>query len=344
MADNRFFHNSGSLTLKDIAALTSAAIVSQGGEKAEAREFSDVSPLDTAAAHHVSFLDNTKYLDAFAASKAGACFVRRKFVNRAPKTMVLLVTEDPYTAYALTAQRFYPQAGIEPGISPHAHIAKNASIGKGSRIDHGAVIGEKATVGDGCWIGANTLIGENVSIGSNTRIGGNCTLSHALIGKNVIIHRGVHIGQDGFGFAPSPMGILKVPQLGRVIIGDDVEIGSGTCIDRGAGPDTIIGNGCKIDNLVQIGHNVQLGRFVVIAAQVGIAGSAKIDDGVMFGGQSGVAGHTHIGAGGKVAAQSGVMTDMPPGGTFGGSPAVPIRDWHRQTVAVTNLTKKMKAD
>ena len=156
----------------------------------------------------------------------------------------------------------------------------------------------------------------------------------------MILHRGVHIGQDGFGFAPGRGGVTKVPQLGRVVIGDDVEIGSGSCVDRGAGPDTVIGAGSKIDNLVQIGHNVQVGRFVFIAAQTGIAGSSQVGDGSMLGGQVGIAGHLHIGAGAKLAAQSGVMTDIPAGSSYGGSPALPIKDWHRQTVAVAAMTKK----
>lgn len=341
MPDARFFHNAGAMTLAELAKLTGAAITASGGGVPDSnRVFTNVLPLDRAGEHDVSFLDNVKYIETFINSKAGACFVRAKFVERAPKHMVLLATDEPYYCYALTARRFYPDRELTPGISPQAHIAKTATLGKDIRIDPGAIIGERVKIGDRCSIGAVTVVGDGVEIGDDACIGSNCSLSHAVIGQRVTLHRGVHIGQDGFGFAAGAKGVLKMPQLGRVIIGDDVEIGSGTCIDRGTGPDTVIGNGVKIDNLVQIGHNVHIGRGVVIAAQCGIAGSTHVGDGVMLGGQVGIAGHLRIGAGAKLAAQSGIMTDVPAGATYGGSPAMPVRDWHRQTITVSKLSKK----
>lgn len=339
MSDSRFFSNAGAISLEEIAGLTGAAIA--GADKsAYSRKFSDVAPLEVASGNEVSFLDNTKYISAFESSKAGACFVRSKFVERAPEGMLLLVTEEPYYAYALAAQKFYPQENFIASVSPQAHIAKTAVLGKNVRIDSGAVIAENVRIGDNCYIGANTVIDRSVEIGDGTRIGALCSISHAIIGKRVLIHRGVHIGQDGFGFAAGKKGVTKVPQLGRVVIGDDVEIGSGTCIDRGAGHDTTIGMASKIDNLVQIGHNVQIGRFTMIAAQTGIAGSTKIGDGVLVGGQVGFAGHTVIGSGAKIAAQAGIMTDIPPGSTFGGSPAVAILDWHRQNATLAKISRK----
>ena len=339
MKNNIFFTNSGKVSLDEIVALTGATLESSA-EKNSPHEFSGVAPLETADNNDVSFLDNTKYLSQFETSKAGACFVRQKFASRAPKNMNLLITEEPYYAYALVAQKFYPRQNFEPQISAQAQIAKTVSLGKNVRIDSGVVIGENVKIADGCWIGSNTIIDNNVEIGEDTRIGGLCSLSHTLIGKSVIIHRGVHIGQDGFGFAAGSKGVTKVPQLGRVIIDDEVEIGSGTCIDRGAGHDTKIGHGSKIDNLVQIGHNVQIGRFTMIAAQTGIAGSSHIGDGVLIGGQVGLSGHITIGNKAKLAAQAGVMTDVPEGATYGGSPAVPIIDWHRQTAMIGKLIKK----
>lgn len=325
MPDSRFFKNAGPMTLEAVAALTGAKLEQYGSNRAIAgRHFLDVAPLVQATSHDISFFDNIKYLDQFKESKAGACFVRPKFIERAPKGMELLITEEPYAAFALTSAAFYPDEKPLGDISPHAHIAENATIGKNCTIGPGAVIGESVIIGEHCHIGAN------------------CTISHTLIGNHVTIHRGVHIGQDGFGFAPTAKGILKVPQLGRVIIGDHVEIGSGTCIDRGSGPDTVIGDGCKIDNLVQIGHNVVLGKCVVIAAQCGIAGSCQIGDGAMLGGQVGLSGHITIGAGAKLAAQAGVMTDVPAGATYGGSPAVSIRDWHRQTATVAKLATEKR--
>ena len=339
MADNRFFSPPTPITVAEIVTLTGAEIAPGTDSQ---RSFSNVAPLDKAAASDISFLDNVKYVHDFTQSKAGACFVRPKFVPQAPVSMVLLVTDEPYYAYALTARKLYPEAGVVATISPLAVISEAASIGKNVRIDSGAVIESGAVVGEGSWIGANSVIGSFVQLGDHCRIGANCTLSHCIVGNRVVTHRGVHIGQDGFGYAPSNKGVVKVPQLGRVIIGDDVDIGSGTCIDRGAGPDTVIGMGTKIDNLVQIAHNVQIGKFVFIAAQVGLAGSTIVGDGVMFGGQSGSSGHVTIGSGAKIAAKSGVMTDVPPGATYGGAPAMPARDWHRQTVAIAQMSKRRK--
>jgi UDP-3-O-[3-hydroxymyristoyl] glucosamine N-acyltransferase len=341
MADDRFFKNAGAISAESIATLTGAVITQRsGGSIDNSRLFTNVAPLDRATESDISFLDNVKYIDSFTQSNAGACFVRPKYTERAPDNMVLLVTDEPYYAYALTARHFYPDPEMVPTVSPQAVIDSSATIGKACRIDAGAVIKEHVKIGDHCWIGANTVVDSHVEIGSHSRIGANCTLSHTIIGQHVITHRGVHIGQDGFGFAASRRGVVKVPQIGRVLIGDDVEIGSGTCIDRGAGPDTVIGQGCKIDNLVQIGHNVHIGKYVIIVAQCGIAGSSHIGDGVMLGGQVGIAGHVRVGAGARIAAQSGVMTDIPAGATYGGSPAVPARDWHRQTVAMAKIAKK----
>ena len=203
------------------------------------------------------------------------------------------------------------------------------------------MIGEKAKIAPGCVIGANSVIGAGCVLGEGTRIGSNVSIVCSLIGERVLIHSGVRIGQDGFGFAMGEEH-LKVPQLGRVVIGDDVEIGANTTVDRGSGPDTVIGTGSKIDNLVQIAHNVHLGRGCVIVAQAGISGSTKLDDYVVVGGQSGLTGHLHLGTGAQVAGNSGVMRDVGPGETVGGSPAVPIRDWHRQTVALSRLAGKKK--
>jgi UDP-3-O-[3-hydroxymyristoyl] glucosamine N-acyltransferase len=337
MADSRFFAKSGPFNLKEIVALTGAEPV--GAINLNAL-IEDVAPLDRANKNEISFLDNIKYIDVLAMSEAGVCFIRSKNTERAPKNMTLLISEDPYRSFALTAQKFYPNYRVSSTVSSKAHIASNVMLGKNCTIEAGAVIEGKAEIGENCHIGFNAVIHAGVIIGKNSHVGANSTLSHAIVGKNVIIHRGVHIGQDGFGFAMGKGGHIKVPQLGRVIIEDNVEIGSGTCIDRGTGPDTIIGEGSKIDNLVQIGHNVHIGKQSILVSQSGIAGSTRIGDGVILGGQVGIAGHLKIGNGARVAAQGGVMVDIPAGASYGGSPAVPVKDWHRQTIALSRLIKR----
>ncbi len=336
MADRRFFHNKGPFTLKQIAEISNTELVR--GEAKHA--INDVAPLDRAQADEITFFDNTKYVDQFINSQAGACFVREKYAERAPQHMALFVTHDPYRCYAQVAQAYYPFLPPSDGISDHAIVSHTARIGDHCVIGAGAVIGDHVVIGEECIIGPNAVIQDGVTIGDFTRIGALSSLSHCLIGSHVIIHRGVHIGQDGFGFAMGRDGHTKVPQLGRVIVGDHVEIGAGSCIDRGTGPDTSIGAGTKIDNLVQIGHNVQIGQHTVIVAQVGVAGSTKIGDGVVIGGQAGIAGHLHIGSGVKLAARSGVMHDIPAGQSYGGLPAVPIKDWHRQGIALNRLIKR----
>ena len=336
MVDRRFFTNHGPFSASQLAEATGAALRNAGDG---GRSFTDVSPLDRATASDVSFFDNTKYLDQFTNSTAGICFLRQKYAEQAPAGMVVLLTEDPYRCYALAAQKFYPHAKSKTGVAASATIDPTASIGEHVAIAPGAVIGANVTIGDRSSVGANTVVGDGVQIGADSHIGPISTLSHTMIGNRVLIHRGVHIGQDGFGFALGRDGHVKVPQLGRVVIEDDVEIGSGTTIDRGTGPDTVLGEGTKVDNLVQIGHNVQIGKRAVIIAQCGISGSTRIGDGVVIGGQVGIAGHLKIGAGAKIAAKSGVMNDIPAGASYGGAPAIPVVDWHRQTIAISRLIK-----
>lgn len=336
MVDRRFFSNHGPFTVAQLAAVAGAVLHPAADG---ARSLGDVAPLDRAGEGDISFFDNAKYIEQFTHSQAGACFVREKYADTAPSGMALLITEDPYRCYALAAQQFYPTPKPVAAIAASAIIHPTASLGDGVSIGAGAVIGAGVVIGHRSVIGANSVIGEAVTLGDDSSIGPLCTITQSLIGHRVIIHRGVHIGQDGFGFALGREGHVKVPQLGRVVIGDDVEIGSGTTIDRGTGPDTVIGDGAKIDNLVQIGHNVHIGKRAIIVAQVGISGSTRIGDGAIIGGQAGIAGHLKIGAGAKLAAKSGVMTDIPNGASYGGSPAVPVVDWHRQTIALSRLIK-----
>jgi UDP-3-O-[3-hydroxymyristoyl] glucosamine N-acyltransferase len=337
MADLRFFDRAGPFTLESLATLSGARLLHpQDG----ARLFRDVGPLETAGSEDVSFLENRKYLQTFADSRAGAVFVDEQVAGRAPDGMAVLVSNQPYKAYALAAQAFYPAQPIIPHRSPLALIDPTATVPEDCDVGPNTVIERGVRLGRRCRVGANTVIAAGVEVGDDCRIGPNVTLSYCVIGSRVVLHPGVRIGQEGFGFASDPAGPIKVPQLGRVLIGDDVDIGANTTIDRGSGPDTVIGPGSMIDNLVQIGHNVTLGRCCVLAGQVGISGSTRLDDFVMVGGQGGLAGHLNIGRGVRIAAKSGIMRDIPAGETVCGSPAVPLTEFMRQTAVLQRLARK----
>ena len=337
MADPRFFRVAGPLSLRALAERTGASLDAAADPE---RMMRDVAPLETAGADDLTFLDNKKYLPAFEATRAGAAFVDPALAGRAPKGMALLLTATPYRAYALAAQAFYPEPQPQPQRHASAVIDPTARIGEDALIGPFAVIEGGVEIGRRCRIGACSFIGRGSVLGDDARIGANVTVSHAIIGSRVTLYPGVRIGQDGFGFAPDPKGVVKVPQLGRVIIGDDVEIGANCTIDRGAGPDTVIGAGTMIDNLVQIGHNVRIGRGCILVSQVGISGSTKLGDGVMIGGQGGLIGHLTIGAGARIGAQAGVMEDVPPGTTVVGSPAVPQQQFFRQVASLRRLAQR----
>ncbi len=339
MTDKRFFNVSGPFSLADLADLAGAEL---GGNADPSEQFSDVGPLDVADSGMVSFLDNKRYAEAFSKSRAGACVVHPAMAPKAPKGMALLMCDQPYHGYARIARAFYPADTATPFLAATASIDASAQLGADCQIDPGVTIAANVIIGDRCRIGANAVIGAGVTIGDDCSIGPLTTLACCLIGNEAIIHSGVRIGQDGFGFALGPEGHLKVPQLGRVVIEDDVEIGANTTIDRGTGPDTVIGAGTKIDNLVQIGHNVRLGRNCVVVSHVGISGSTTIGDFVMLGGQVGLAGHLNIGSGVQIAAQSGVMRDIAAGQKVGGSPAAPFRDWMRGIAMIEKMSKKSK--
>lgn len=341
MADDRFFDRRPAKTLGELASVAGGML---HNPKSGDKTIHDVAPLDKAGSAHVSFLDNIRYKDQFINSSAAACVVSPEMVAFAPAGMDLIVSKTPYKSYALIAQAFYPDVYPAAQVSPHAHVHVTAKIGDGCVIEHGAVIGENAVVGEGCWIEPNAVIGRGVEIGAKCRIGAGATVSHAVIGMATRLYPGVRVGQDGFGFAIDPAGHVKVPQLGRVLIGSHVEIGANTCIDRGAGPDTVIGDGAWIDNLVQIGHNVQIGRGCVLIAQSGVAGSTVLEDFSVLAAQAGVAGHLRIGKGARIGAKAGVMRDIPAGEEHLGAPSMPVREFMRQVAVLKRLTKPQKSE
>ncbi|SDG90771.1 UDP-3-O-(3-hydroxymyristoyl)glucosamine N-acyltransferase [Roseospirillum parvum] len=336
MPDPRFFPPGPPLSLGELAAL--AGCEAPPAEVAE-RRFGSVAPLDQAGPDDLSFLDNAKYRAALATTRAGAVVLKAEEAERLPQGCVGLVAADPYRAYARMAAALFPPPAPHPGVDASAVVDPTARLGEGVEVGPLAVIGPEVEIGPHSRIGAGTVIARGVVIGAACRIGPQVTLMACRLGDKVVLHPGVRIGQDGFGFAMSAEGHLAVPQLGRVLVGDDVEIGANTTIDRGSGPDTVIGPGCRIDNLVQIGHNVSLGRGCVVVAQVGLSGSTRVGDFAVLGGQVGVAGHLSIGAGAQVAAQSGVMADIPPGVRVGGFPAQPLKEMWRQIAVLKRLAR-----
>ncbi len=324
MTDPRFFSPAGPFTLAELAEIAGAVLVDDADAD---RRFADIAPLEAAGRDEVSFLDNRRYIDAFATSKAGACVVAPALADRAAPGMALLLADAPYRAYARIARAFHPTPPLEPGVSAAAAVDESATLAPGCRVEAGAVIAARAEIGERCHIGANAVIGAGVVLGEDCVIGACASVSHALIGARVNIYPGARIGQEGFGFAPGAEGHLRIPHTGRVIIGDDVEIGANATVDRGSGPDTVIGAGSMIDNLVQIAHNVQLGKGCILAAMVGVSGSTKLGDFVVCAGQVGLAGHLKVGDGATLIAHSGLMHDLPPGSTYGPSPALPAPPW-----------------
>lgn len=338
--DPRFHKSSGPCSVHDLAAVSGAKISdnSSGGKMIHS-----VAPLDVAGPSDLTFFDNVRYRDQYARTLAGACFVRPEFAAAAPPETIALVSDNPYRSYALAAGLLYPENHPPASVDPAARMEKSAQIGAGATIGPYVVIGADVVIGDNVWIEAGAFIGDGVQIGAGCRIGAGASVTHSVIGSNVRIYPGARVGQDGFGFAPSAKGAIKVPQLGRVVIGDGCEIGANTCIDRGSNQDTEIGAGTWLDNMVQIGHNVRIGKHCAIAAQVGIAGSTKIGNFVFIGGQAGISGHLEVGDFARIAAKSGVTRDVPVRAEVMGYPAQPMRQFLRGVAALNRLIQGGKS-
>ncbi len=334
VGDPRFFRCAGPHTL---AAVVDAA--SADGNLADAPPrrlmLHHIAPLATAIGQDVSFcLNNRRHGPALAATKAGAVIVHPDMKQLVPDTTVAIIASDPLAAWARVAALFHPVPPAVPGIHRSAVVAASARIAPTAEVGPLVVIGENVVIGPRCRIGPMAVIGDGVEIGWDARIGPHVSLSHALIGDRVYVYPGARIGQEGFGFAINAEKLVTVPQLGRVRIENDVEVGANTTIDRGALEDTVIGAGTRIDNLVQIAHNVQIGLACVIVAQVGISGSCVLEDQVVLAGQAGLAGHLRIGAGSRVGAKSGVMTDVPPHSDFAGLPAQPAKLFFKEIATI----------
>ncbi|MFZ2451001.1 MAG: UDP-3-O-(3-hydroxymyristoyl)glucosamine N-acyltransferase [Methylovulum miyakonense] len=329
-----------SMTLKELADACNARI--QGGDSSVLIDA--VADIGSAATGQVTQLISGRYAKYIKGSAASACFVAEDFaVADVPQSMALLITKDPELSFIQAIGLLHPERAYLPGIAPQAVLGNDVSLGGGVFVGPYAVIGGQACIGDGTAILAGSYIGSRVKIGKNCRIYPYAVIyDDVVIGDNVIIHSGAIIGADGFGYKFRDNQHVKVPQVGNVIIEDNVEIGANTCVDRGALGSTTLGSGSKIDNLVQIGHNNKIGRHVIMCGQVGVSGSCKIDDYAILAGSAGVADHVNIGQGAVVMARAGVAGDVPAKTQVFGSPAKDKRVAYKEQVALAKLPELLK--
>ncbi len=336
MPDPRFYLSRGSLSLTELLELTGATPT---GPLPPGLRIQGAAPLGRAGPSDVAFLADRKHLEALKSGKAGVCFLSQANVDDTPPGCVPLVSARPQAAWVLAADALHQPIQLDaaaPHIHPDAMLEEDVVVGPN------VVIGAGAKIGRGSRLSAGAVIGPGVAIGRNCEIGPHASIGFALIGDRVRIYAGARIGEAGFGATAGAAGVVDVPQLGRVILQDGVTVGANSCVDRGAFEDTVVGENTKLDNLVHIGHNTRVGRNCVMAAYVGISGSVVIGDGVAFGGGAGVADHVTIGDGAQIAAHAGVFREVPPGETWSGSPAQPIRDFFREVALLRTLVRQHK--
>ncbi len=334
-------------TLQDSEGLRAADVAAAVGGALQGDpdlRLTGIAPLDRSGPSDLTFLASVKYAKQLATCQAGAVLITAELADAVGPCAVRIVVPKPHEAMLALIPRFY-RAPVRPFIGVHATaiVAADAEVDTDVCIEPYAIIGAGARIGSGCWVGSHVVIGDGAQVGANTRIFPHVTLyPGAIVGERCAIHAGARIGSDGFGYVFHEGAHQKIPHVGGCRIGNDVEIGANTAIDRGSIDHTVIGDGTKIDNLVHIAHNVRIGRLCLIVAQVGIAGSVHVEDGVVMAGQVGVAGHNTIGTRATLTAQAGVVSDVPAGETWGGFPARPHRQMLRGQAALSKLPELIR--
>ncbi|MFV0430787.1 MAG: UDP-3-O-(3-hydroxymyristoyl)glucosamine N-acyltransferase [Alphaproteobacteria bacterium] len=344
MADQSFFNRNKALNVTEVASLCEGELILSKGTQAAEVTIHDLATIEEAQEGEACFLQNPKYRHYLQDCKASLVLLGKKHAEEAPSHLNLLICEDPYYAWASLSIALYPFEEKEAAIDETANIHPSAKIAASAYIGPNVVIEENVVIGEYTQIHAGSFIGRSCQIGDTCVIHANCSITYTIMGNLNVVHSGACIGQDGFGFAMSPKGHKYVRQLGRVIIGHDVNIGAATTIDRGSASDTIIENGVRIDNLVQIAHNVKIGAGSVMAAQTGIAGSTTLGRGVILGGRVAIAGHLHLGDGVIVLGGSGVSKSIAAGETVASAiPAIPVKKHWRRLAALTRVVKFLES-
>lgn len=337
-ADTRFFGYAGPHSLTTIATAVDGEF-----DGDPARSFAGIASLEAATADEVSFCEAPRYAAALRTTGAGAVLVSHALSGQVPQGCVGITCASPAAAFSRVAELFHPKTRPQARIHPTASVAVDAMIGEGTEIGPMSVIGAGARIGEGCLIGPLVTVGPGVTLGARCVLHSHASISHAICGDGVVLHPGARVGQEGFGFNVTREGRFETaPQLGLVELGSGVEIGANSCVDRGALANTILGEGTRLDNLVQVGHNVRTGRGCIMVAQVGVSGSTVMGDYVSAGGQAGFSGHLSIGSRARIAAQSGVIADLPEGAEVFGTPAVPIREAFRALNVLKRLTAESR--